>query len=424
MNIAVLTIGTRGDVQPFVALGTGLEAAGHEVTLATGKGFEAFVEEHGLRHAALDVDLIERMQAPEGKAAFAGKNLPGTIKKLTSMMRRVLDEEWAAARGADVIVYHPKALGGYHIAEKLGVPAFVAHPVPMLSPTRAFPNPVLPFRSLGGFLNKSSYEAFLRLITAPYHRLINRWRKETLGLPPRPFMASELMLHGRPVHRLYCCSPYVFPPPEDWDASSTVTGYWFLDRKDGWQPPEDLATFLASGAPPVYVGFGSLAAWNPKNVLSTTVVALKKSGQRGVLAMGRDGVPLPNVPDGVCVIEPAPHDWLFPQVTAVVHHGGAGTTAEGLRASKPTVVCPSSVNDQAFWGRRVLDLGVGPEPIPVKKLTIDRFSRAIRIATTNAGMRRRAADLGEKIRAENGVARAVEIIDDALERDESSRSSR
>ena len=183
MKVAILTTGSRGDVQPYVALGAGLKAAGHEVILATGKGFAGFVSGHGLRHAALDVDLLERMQTPEGKAELAGKNLPGTIRNVIATYQRLLDDEWKAARGADAVVYHPKALGGYHVAEALGVPGFLAHPVPMFSPTRAFPNPVLPFADLGGYLNKASYAAFLRLLTAPFHRTINRWRKESLGLP-------------------------------------------------------------------------------------------------------------------------------------------------------------------------------------------------------------------------------------------------
>src|SRR5215211_5591678 len=322
MKVTILTAGSRGDVQPHVALGAGLKAAGHEVTLTTGKGFAGFVAEHGLRHAALDVDLFERMQTPEGKAALAGKNLPGTIRKVVATYRRMLDDEWAAARDADAIVYHPKALGGYHVAEALGVPGFLAHPVPMFSPTRAFPNPVLPFTSLGGYLNAASYGAFLRLLTAPFHRTINHWRKESLGLPPRRLTASELEIEGKPVRSLVCCSPRVVPPPADWEGSTTVTGYWFLNGRDDWRPPSSLANFLASGPPPVYVGFGSLAGWTPDKVVAAAIAALRKSGQRGVLVTGGGRAP-PDLPADVYAIESVPHDWLLPRMAAVVHHGGA-----------------------------------------------------------------------------------------------------
>lgn len=413
MNITILTIGTRGDVQPFVALGAGLKRAGHEVTLATGRNFEGFVSEHRLRHASLDVRLLERLQSLEGKASISGKELLGTVRKVASMYRKVFDQEWAASQEAEAIIYHPKALGGYHIAEALGVPGFLAHPVPMFSPTRAFPNPVLPVTNLGGFLNKMSYGMFLGLLTAPFHRTINHWRKETLGLPPRRLLASELYLRGRPVQTLVCCSAHVVPPPADWGASNVVTGYWFLDGSQDWRPPHHLTEFLENGPPPVYVGFGSLGGWASDRVITAALGALERTGRRGVFATGGGRIPS-NVPDDVCVIDSAPHDRLFPNMAGVVHHGGAGTTAEGLRAGKPTLICPTSINDQAFWGRRVFEAGVGPRPVPQGRLTVEGLARAIRTLVTDAGMRRRAEELGEKIRAEQGVAQAVGVIEEKL----------
>ncbi len=414
MKISILTVGSRGDVQPFVALGVGLKEAGHEVTVATSGGFGTFVEEHGLRFHRLDVDALDDLaRTAEGKAALSGRRLPGTLRRIMRMFRRMLDGEWGACRGADAVVYHPKAIGGYHIAEALDVTGFLAHPVPMFSPTRAFPNPVLPFANLGGYLNRASYGAFLRGISAPYQRVVNRWRRETLGLPPRRLFEGELESRGRPVPRLVCCSPSVVPAPTDWDDSTAVTGYWFLGRGDGWLPPEGLSAFLDAGPQPVYVGFGSLAAWSSPAVFDAATAALRNLGLRGVLATGDAAVPS-DVPDGVCVVGSAPHDWLFPRMAAVVHHGGAGTTAEGLRAGRPTVICPSSLNDQAFWGRRVFGLGAGPAPIPQRKLTTEGLSRAIRLAVTDAGMRRKADALGERIRAENGVAQAVQSIEHQL----------
>jgi sterol 3beta-glucosyltransferase len=413
VKVTILTIGSRGDVQPFVALGVGLRDAGHEVTLAAGGGFEDFVSGRGLCFAALDVDLLERMQSPEGKTALSGRNFLGTLKETASMYRRVLDQEWEASSGAEAVIYHPKALGGYHIAEALNVPAFLAHPIPMFSPTSAFPNPVLPVANLSGPLNSLSYGTFLRLLTAPFHRTINRWRRETLGLPPRRLLASELEFHGVPVRKLIGCSPHVVPPPADWDETTTMTGYWFLDGAGDWQPPAHLADFLEDGPPPVYVGFGSLGGWTSDEVVGATLSALTRAGKRGVLAMGGGRVPS-GVPDGVCVIESAPHEWLFPRMAAVVHHGGAGTTAEGLRAGKPTVICPTTMNDQLFWGRRVFELGVGPEPIPQKKLRAETLLPAIRVATEDDRVRERAAAVGEKIRAEKGVARAGEVVGAAV----------
>ncbi len=408
MNVTIVTLGTRGDVQPFVALGAGLKEAGHEVTLVTGKGFGTMVSGRGLRYVALDVDLLELAQSPEGRAALRSPR--GALRMARGLMptvRKMLVDQWEAAAlsGADAVVYHPKAMGGYHVAEALGIPGFLALPVPALSPTRAFPVPVLPLPDLGGPLNKLSYGAFFRSITLPYRGMVNRWRKETLGLPALPLSASELELRGEPVVRLYPCSPHVVPVPSDWDESSAMSGYWFLDAGSDWRPPDELATFLEDGPPPVYVGFGS-AAPDPEGSRAAALAALRRLGLRGVLVTGRSVMASPEVVE----IEGAPHDRLFPRMAAVVHHGGAGTTAEGLRAGRPTAVFPSNFGDQLFWGRRVHALGVGPEPVPQKRLTAEGMVAAIHSITDDEGMRRRAAALGEKIQAEHGVARAVEIV--------------
>ena len=235
--------------------------------------------------------------------------------------------------------------------------------------------------------------------------MVNRWRVRTLGLPALPLRASELELRGEPVPRLYPCSPRVVLVPADWDERSTMTGYWFLDRGKDWRPPGELAAFLKDGPPPVYVGFGS-AAPDPEGSRAAAIAALGRLGLRGVLATGRHGRAGP----GIIEIEGAPHDWLFPRTAAVVHHGGAGTTAEGLRAGKPTAVFPSNFGDQLFWGGQVRALGAGPEPVTQKRLTAEGLAAAIRAITEDKGMRDRAAELGEEIRAEDGVARAVEIV--------------
>jgi UDP:flavonoid glycosyltransferase YjiC (YdhE family) len=412
LNVAILTLGTLGDVQPFVALGAGLEAAGHEVTLVTGRGFRVTVSGRGLRYVPLDVDLLGLAQSQEGRAALRSpRGALRMARRLMPVMRKVLVDEWeaAASSGADAVVYHPKAMGGYHVAEALGVPGFLALASPALSPTREFPVPVLPLPDLGGALNRLSYGAFFRSLTLPYRSMVNRWRQRTLGLPALPLWASELELRGEPVPRLYPCSPAVVPVPADWDGSSAMTGYWFLDQGKDWQPPAELAEFLEDGPPPVYVGFGS-AAVDPEGSRASALAALRRLGLRGVLATGRSGTAGP----GIIEIEGAPHGWLFPRMVAVAHHGGAGTTAEGLRAGKPTAVFPSNFGDQLFWGRRVCALGVGPEPVAQKRLTTERLVGAIRAVTEDEGARRRAEELGARVRGEDGLARAVALIERAI----------
>jgi UDP:flavonoid glycosyltransferase YjiC (YdhE family) len=208
-------------------------------------------------------------------------------------------------------------------------------------------------------------------------------------------------------------SQTAIPHPSDWSDDVHITGYWFQDAPSEWHPSIELEEFLAEGPPPVYVGFGSMGGRNPEDFAAIVLQALEKSGQRGLLLTGWGGMNVMRVPDHVFVLNAAPHNWLFPRMAAVVHHGGAGTTAEGLRAGVPTVIVPFIV-DQSFWGNRVKDLGVGPKPIPAKKLTADKLASAIEKATTDSKMKERAVALGKAIRAEEGVNNAVKIVQQYL----------
>jgi UDP:flavonoid glycosyltransferase YjiC (YdhE family) len=187
-------------------------------------------------------------------------------------------------RKADVLIY--TGIGGYHIAEKMGIPAFASFPAPLYSPTREFPSPFFPFSSLGPF-NKLSHRIFAGIGPAMYRRPINAWRDEVLGLPPAK---GETRLHGKPVTKLYAYSRAVVPPPADWDESSVVTGYWFLDAPAGWQPDPELVKFLQAGPPPVYVGFGSMFMQSGPHKTEIVLKALALAGQRGVLATGWGGL--------------------------------------------------------------------------------------------------------------------------------------
>ena len=208
---------------------------------------------------------------------------------------------------------------------------------------------------------------------------------------------------------LYGFSPSVVPMPADWGPANHITGYWFLDPAEDWTPPAALLKFLQAGPAPVYIGFGSMSSRKPEETAELVIKALKKTNQRALLFSGWGGLHKEGLPDSLFMIDTTPHAWLFPRMAAVVHHGGAGTTASGLRAGVPSIVVPF-FGDQAFWGKRVHDLGVGPAPIPRKKLSVDVLAQAIQESVTNSAMQQRAADLGSKIRAEDGIANAVEII--------------
>jgi sterol 3beta-glucosyltransferase len=397
-------------VQPYVALGVGLHAAGHTVTIATSARFHTFITERGLRHAPLTLDAMELMETPAGRAAVGGKGLLSLMRQLRPSMRKMLDEGWEAAQGADAIISNPKALSGYHVAEKLGVPLFLAHPVPVLAPTRAFAVPALPVSNLGGLVNKLSYQLATGAARGPFGGMVNAWRRDVLGLPPT---RSERVLDGTPVPVLYAFSPHVVAPPVDWGDHVRVTGYWFLDHPATWQPDPKLVKFVAAGPAPVYIGFGSMASNDAAPTSQIVLEAIRRAGVRAVLATGVGGLIAENVPDNVFLLNEAPHDWLFGRMAAIVHHGGAGTTAAAFRAGKPQLVCPF-FSDQPFWGQRVAALGVGPHPIKQKKLSVDHLTQALTTLTTDQAMHIRAAELGAHIRAEDGVARAVALINARL----------
>lgn len=402
MKFCILTIGTRGDVQPYIALGLGLKAAGHEVTVSTLKEFKSFVNQYGLFHDNLRGDFLKVAQSTIGEN---GGNQFQRIRQYVEMAKDTLADEWASAQKADVLIYNPAAIGGFHVAEKLNIPTFAAFPTPLYSPTKEFPNPFLPFHNLGPF-NKLSHKFFAKLGPAMYRNPINQFRKDVLGLPPAK---GENILHDKPITKLYAYSEAIVPRPADWDESSIVTGYWFLDAPTSWQPDPELVKFFQEGSTPVYIGFGSMFIGGGKQKTEIVLEALRLAGQRGVIATGWGGLTKENKSNDIFVLDAVPHDWLFPKVAAIIHHGGAGTTGAALRAGKPQIICPF-VGDQFFWGRRVADLGISPLPIPQIKLTAEKLADTIKYAITNSNLQQRASSIGETIRAENGVEWAIKHI--------------
>jgi sterol 3beta-glucosyltransferase len=296
------------------------------------------------------------------------------------------------------------------VAEKLRVP-FIEAVMQPVTPTRAFPSPIAPaWLRLGGAVNRLSHVAFEQVFWQLYRANTNRVRTQLLGLPPYGVAGPLRHLREDGLLRLHAYSEYVVPRPGDWPANHQVSGYWFLPPPAEWQPPQELQAFLAAGPPPVYVGFGSMMAGDPQKTTALVVEALARSGQRGVLAGGwgaLDGTIRHS--DQVCFVDSIPHHWLLPQMAAIVHHGGAGTTGAALRSGVPSVVVPFSF-DQPFWGRRVAALGVGPQPVPRAKLTAIGLADAIGQTARNAQMRERAAQLGAQIRGEHGTAQAIDHI--------------
>ena len=415
MRITITTAGSRGDVQPYVAFGLGLKEAGHEVHLATYAPFEGFVRGCGLGYHPVTGDPRGAVAELLGAGLNPVKGAQTFRRFLGSALEQNLAEYWEACRDADAVVYSPVGFLGHHVAEKMGVPAMGAAVQPLFSRTRRFPTSLLgrpPGRlleggPLGGLYNRLSYLAAEQLFWQTMRPVVAKARAE-FGLDPLPFLGPFRDADQRRLPILYGWSPSVLPQPPAWGDQLCTTGYWFLEQP-GWRPPDELVDFLEAGPSPVSIGFGSMNNVDPEEITTRVLEALRHSNQRGILLTGWAGIGSADLPDEVFKTDEVPHDWLFDRVRAAVHHGGAGTTAASLRAGLPTVVVPF-FPDQVFWGWRVAKLGAGPEPVPRKTLTSDRLTAAILRATTDAAMEKRARLLGEKIRAEDGVARAVEAF--------------
>jgi len=413
MHVTIMAVGSRGDVQPFVALGVGLRGTGQTVRIATHDIHAPLVLENGFEFAAIRGNPKELMESLAGQAWLeSGRNPISFWRRFRKLTGETVEEGLAdavrACRGTEGVIFTFFGSAGYHVAEKMGIP----HVMGLLQPftrTRAFPCTAFPPLPLGGAYNRWSYILAEEMAWQTGRDWVNRWRQDSLGLEPMPRWRAFSRFYSGNEPFLYGFSEHVIPRPVDWPETHEISGYWFLDGAKSWSPPPRLLDFLDSGPPPVSVGFGSMAGLQAQRLLDTVLGALAQTGRRAVLLGGWAGVGSRGLPETVLQLEAAPHQWLFPKVSAVVHHGGAGTTAAGLRAGKPSVVVPFFA-DQPFWGRRVHELGVGPPPLRRKRLSPRHLADAIDRAVSDPDMKTRAAALGEKIRAEDGVGRAVELV--------------
>ncbi|KAI4204739.1 MAG: hypothetical protein LQ346_001563 [Caloplaca aetnensis] len=414
LRITCLTIGSRGDVQPYIALCKGLLLEGHRPKIATHREFEPWVRKHGIDFAPVEGDPAELMRICVENGMFTYSFLREASLKFRGWIDELLSSAWSACRESDILIESPSAMAGIHIAEALGIPYFRAFTMPWTR-TRAYPHAfAVPDHKMGGAYNYITYVMFDNVFWKAIAGQVNRWRKTELGL--RSTNLDKLQPNKVPF--LYNFSPSVVVPPLDYSDWIRVTGYWFLDEASDWTPPEDLSAFIrrarADGKKIVYIGFGSIVVSDPAALTQTVVESVLKADVRCILSKGwsdrlgahdasKPEVPLP--PE-ILQIKSAPHDWLFKQIDAAAHHGGAGTTGASLRAGMPTIVKPF-FGDQFFFGSRIEDLGVG---ICMKKLNVSLFSRALWEATHSERMIIKAKVLGEQIRKEDGVATAIQAI--------------
>jgi sterol 3beta-glucosyltransferase len=417
MRITILTTGTRGDTQPYIALGLELKKLGHTVRIAAFENFETFVESYGLEFYPIKGDVSAIASSDIARDAMKADNPLKVILSLNKLKALVFDiqkDYFNASIVSDAIVYHPGAPIGYFIAQYLKIPSILATPLP-ITPTMSYPSLIFYNTvQLGRVFNVITHKIFEKGVWLTSSAAIKKFWKEKFGNAPKDFTCPFSRQNTKTLPTVISCSKYVFPRADDWSQHVYSTGYWFLEEEVNWSPSNDLLDFLDGGTPPVYVGFGSIGA-SSLAVRTTEMVidALKLSGQRGILATGWNSMSdIDNIPEDMFILESAPHSWLFPRMAAVVHHGGAGTTAAGLRAGVPSIIIPHS-NDQFAWGRRVYELGIGSKPIPRKNLTAEKLSDAIKIVLADE-IKEAAKDLGIKIQSENGAKKAAGIIDKCL----------
>jgi len=417
MHLSIVAVGSRGDVQPYLALGRGLQVAGFQVQICADRLFEGLVRSTGQVFAPVTAAPVDLMQQNLSRYGGPVKLMGWLERHFKPLARQFFSDLESVTRHTDAILYSTLAFAGYHVAEKHGIPALGVYNVP-ITPTHAFQCPSFPLapawlpfkRFYNWFSFRFSNQVFIYMIKP----IVNECRRDVLGLKTLPAsFYRRLDVSHLPI--VYGFSPNLLPRPADWGEWLQVSGHWFLDDHVEWQPPEDLLRFLGAGKPPIYVGFGSMVDEQIEHATRIVLGALQRTGQRGILLGGWGGLGKGDLPETILRLDSVSHHWLFPRVSAVVHHGGAGTTATGLLHGRPTVVVPFFA-DQPFWGDRVHRLGCGPHPIPFIRLNIDNLADAIDSAVNDPTLLQNAELLGDKLKKEDGVGQAVNMIQTFLER--------
>ncbi|XP_038694884.1 sterol 3-beta-glucosyltransferase UGT80A2-like isoform X2 [Tripterygium wilfordii] len=392
IQIVILIVGTRGDVQPFIAIGKCLQDYGHRVRLATHSNFKEFVLTAGLEFYPLGGDpkiLAGHMVKNKGFLPSGPSEIPVQRNQMKEIIYSLLpackdpDMDTGIAFKADAIIANPPAYGQLASSH-------------ILCPVSSNLPDIL------------SYQIVDSLIWLGIRDMINDLRKKKLKLRPVTYLSGSQGSDSDVPHG-YIWSPHLVPKPKDWGPKIDVVGFCFLDLASNYEPPESLIKWLEAGTEPIYIGFGSLPVQEPEKMTQIIVEALEQTGQRGIINKGWGGLGnLAEPKDFIYLLDNCPHDWLFLQCKAVVHHGGAGTTAAGLKAACPTTVVPF-FGDQPFWGERVHDRGVGPAPIPVDEFSLPKLVEAIKFML-DPEVKKRSVELAKAMETEDGVNGAVKAF--------------
>jgi sterol 3beta-glucosyltransferase len=417
MKIAIVAVGTRGDIEPHLALAVRLQQRGHDVRFAAPLDFAAAAASLGLSYHPLRVRFKDLLRSDAGTALLTSSGQPlRFLSRLRAVavpyVQRIIADVYDACVDVDVVCHSPLGLPAYFAARDRRIPC-VSSSLQPLGRTGTFSSPLFPPHwHVPRRLNRASFMAIELAFWQCYRPFL-----KSVSASPLPAWNCYNELYALQKPMVFAFSSLIVPRPADWGPSMHVTGYWPLpyDRAE-WVPPPALDDFLAAGPPPVCVGFGSMQTPLIGELLEMTVAAVRRAGTRAIVLTGWSGVRPPRslLGDDVLVIEEAPHEWLFPRTAGVVHHGGAGTTAAACRAGVPSVILPFFF-DQAFWGHVLHQRGIGPAPILHRHLSVDVLWRALQ-TLASGGIRARLRDLRARLHAEDGLGAAVTVIEDAMGR--------
>ncbi len=413
MKVTLLTGGGSGNVFPMLALARGLKASGYDVTLAAPPRYSRISQLNGIEFFSIRFQYQEILESEEGLSLFSGNPFKDHTQwkaMIAPMIRHSLDDSWEACREARMLIYHSSAIASPHIVERLNIPGFQVTGSPFALPTRSFPLPGVwnPDRDAGGALNRWSYA--IPSFKKKFFKLhINEWRKERLSLPP---LARGISSEGQPCNILHHFSTVMVPRPPDWPENAIITGYWTSTGEYGWRPGRELQTFLENGNPPVYIGFGRLSGKELSATLFLAAQAISRSGQRGIISVEEIADIdrwQSRMPQNVIVAGFIPHPWIFPRTSILVHHGGASTTATGIRAARPTIVCAKE-GEGFFWGKMLHLHGASPRPEMLSNIDGNHLGHMIREVSLNPDYRIAATNLRDQLALEDGVATAIAHI--------------
>ena len=421
MHVVILALGSRGDVQPFIALALALQERGHRVTVAAAADYGSLAAAYDVPFAPLGGYVAELMNMELVNELLDGAHNPlyfarAFLGELAPLLTTILADCWQIAQQADLLIVSTLGLYlGLDLVEKRPCPLVAVHFHPLLAvPDRAhvnFPS-APPWLPLAASYHQVTHWLGRHGLWQLLGPLLNRARRTVLQLPPLSPWARYRRAQ-QPVPTLFAYSPTVAPLPSrtQLPPATAITGYWFLPQPPAWQPPAPLLDFLAAGSPPVVITFGSiLGGRDPDAMTHLLVDALGQSGQRGLLYRGWGDLGNIKLPPTVLAIDATPHDWLFARCSAVVHHGGAGTTAATLRAGLPSVVIPV-FGDQLLWAERLQTLNVAPSALPRRQLTVTKLAGVISQAVTKPTFRANAQALQQTLQAEAGLACAVDWLE-------------